>query len=347
MKKLIKLFLVACSLIVLVSCTNTEETSTANNQISESTTTNNEISNYPLEITNYKLPEGGGTPTEFTQIFEESPKAILANNQTTGELLVELGLKDSIVGVSAVFNEINPSIEKEFNSIPNIYTEYIPKEVAIGISPDIILGRSALFDNADWGVGTVDDLQAMDIHTYLLNAGKEDATIEDIFLDISEIGKIFDVEERATEFSNELRGELDNITDSLSEETESKTYVYCWSSDPEALSFISMSNGGLQNDALSYLNLENAFPDVESDISLESLIGEDPDIILYPVFSDTDIKEQIINNPKLADLTAIQNDAVYPINYNYFFGYGHTTVDGILELGQLIYPDLLGEEIVG
>lgn len=350
MKKLLIATLV--SSLLLSSCVNeSTEVEIATTTPETVTETVEDIrTSYPLEITNFGKPEGGGISVENVQIFEAAPKAIFSNNQATTELLVQLGLKDKIVGTSGVFNDIDPSIEAEFNTIPNIYDEYVTKEVAIGTSPDIIMGRAGLFDNADWGVGTVDDLQNLGMHTYLLNASDEDATLEDIFLDIAEIGQIFDVNDRATEFIDELRVKLEEVSNSLQGIEEIKSFTYIWGIEGDDITIYSGRDWGIIEDALSYLKMENAFPEVESAVSLESLIATDPDFLLYPTFSDPEkdnkLRDAILSNERLQDLTAVKDKAVYPMNYNYFFGYSYSTIDGILELGQMVYPDIFANSSV-
>jgi len=67
-----------------------------------------------------------------------------------------LGLKDQIAGVGATFGAADKEVAADYAELNDLGSDYISKETALSVDPDLIFGRGGLFDNQDWGVGTVD-----------------------------------------------------------------------------------------------------------------------------------------------------------------------------------------------
>ncbi|MED4965423.1 ABC transporter, partial [Heyndrickxia coagulans] len=71
-------------------------------------------------------------------------------------------------------------VEKDYASLKILSNSYVGKEAALGTNPELIVSRGGLFDNADWGVGTVDSLNDMGIHTYILESSIPGGTYDSI-----------------------------------------------------------------------------------------------------------------------------------------------------------------------
>lgn len=127
-------------------------------------------SRYPVTIQNFTKAEGGTTWEKKEQVFDKAPERIMANTRPAAELLLHLGLADKIAGVGANFGAPDKAVEAEYGKLNILSDEYVGKEVTLGTNPDLVFGRGGLFDNADWGVGTVDALNDMGIKTYVLES---------------------------------------------------------------------------------------------------------------------------------------------------------------------------------
>lgn len=305
---------------------------------------------YPLVIKNYTKAEGGTEYVEKEITFEKAPERIVATTRTAAEFLIHLGLGDKIVGVGGVFGEPDTTVEEEFNKLTNLGKSYISKEVAMSVNPDFIFGRGGLFDNADWGVGTVDDLNEMGIKTYVMESSVTGGTFDSIYTDIEMIGKIFNVQEEAEKFANELRERQQAVVEALSAIDQEKTFGYIHSSDPENLYIYSAYNETFFNDMFRMLKLQNVFETVQGEVSVESLIEANPDVLITLHWDTegedaTQTDEQatmndVLTNPKLEGMVAIENQQVFIANYNHLFGYSYQSLDGLEKLAKQLYPDL-------
>ncbi len=322
----------------------TQAENSAETTVSESTTV------YPLTVKNYTKAEGGTEWEEKDITFDKAPERIVATTRTAAEFLIHLGLADKIVGVGGVFGEPDATVEDEFNKLTNLGKSYIGKEVAMSVNPDFIFGRGGLFDNADWGVGTVDDLNEMGIKTYVMESSITGGTFDSIYKDIEMIGKIFNVSEEAEKFAGELRARQQAVEEALSVIKEDKTFAYIHTSDPESLLIYSAYNETFFNDMFRMLKLQNVFEDVQGDVSVESLIGADPDVLVtlqWATESEDATQSDgqanlndVLTNPKLESLNAIKNQQVFVADYNHLFGYSYQSLDGLERLAKQLYPEL-------
>ena len=59
----------------------------------------------------------GQDAVNVAETFNEAPSHVITNNQSSLELLLKLGLQDSIIGTIALDNEIPEELEEEFSNI--------------------------------------------------------------------------------------------------------------------------------------------------------------------------------------------------------------------------------------
>lgn len=333
-----KKILVACALtaaMLLAACGN----SGANGSDKD---TEASKSHYPLTIHNYTKAEGGTEWKKKDQVYKKEPKRVMATTRTVAELLLHLGLKDRIVGVGGNFGAPDKSLEKDYASLKKLGNSYVGKETAIGTNPDIIVSRGDLYDNADWGVGTVDSLNSMGVDTYVLRSSIPGGTYDSIYEDIDHLGKIFNVQDKAQAFADKLKAKQRKITSELSKIKKDRTFAYLHMSDPKEVYVYSAYDETFFNNAFKMVKLDNVFQDKKGDVSVETLVKANPDVLIVLDWeNDGDkMKQALYSNPKLSSMTAIKNKQVYTVDYNYLFSYSYNTLDGLEQLAKEMYPDL-------
>ncbi|WP_407391236.1 ABC transporter substrate-binding protein [Carnobacterium jeotgali] len=334
--KIVKYFgLVAASSLLLGACgqenTTEDQTNTDNKSTEQIAGTT-----FPLTLDNYTASSEGAVFSEKEITYESSPKSIVANNQGTAELLIQLGLAEDIVGVAALYGEGDETVTEEFSSIPVLSEGYVGKELVVGTDPDIVVGRGQLFANAEWGTGTVEELNDLDIQTYIQATSTTGATFEDIYTDIDHLGKLFTVEEKAQQFSTDIKTRMDAIVAAVPDKQATLDYAYIFGAEGTDVNIYSGAADTYLNDALSYMDLENTFADVTGEISVEALLEADPDVLLLVNYTGgRDPKESLADlkaNDALSSLTAIKEDHIYTIDYNQFWSYGYQILTGMEQL---------------
>ncbi len=333
---LMLLLLAACS---NATTSNTDQTASGENTTStESTTTaaDTNKTSYPLTVENFSISGEGGEWKPKSQTFEKAPERVVANTQSVAEMLIKLGLTDKMVGVAALYGSVTPDVADDFAKIPVLSENYVGKELVVGASPDIVLGRGDLFADADWGVGTVDGLNDMNIRTFLQTTNHK-GTLDSLYNDIAQLGQIFDVQENAKTFTESLKARAEAIKASVADQPE-HTFAYIVPASEDSITVSSMQNDTYQLDALSLLKLKNTFDGVQGEVSVEQLITSNPDYLLLSAYTGSpDIDKLIQNlyaNPALQSMNAIKNKQIYVTDFGQFWGYGHQILDGIEKMQQ-------------
>lgn len=315
--------------------TNHSETKTIDTPNSQEEGTNIGMTDYPIEIKNYSKTDEGAEWTTKVQRFDKAPERVVANTQGAAELLIKLGLTDKLVGVAAIYGEVDPTVEEEFNKIPVISNEYASKELVVGADPDLVFGRGGLFADADWGVGTVDALNELDIKTFVQNTSIQGATLDSLYQDIEQLGQIFDTQMRASEFTEELKERARALQERSTDRGE-KTFAYVFDGGQGVIEVYSGNTDTFQADVLGLLGLKNSFAEATGEISREQLIATNPDILLIAEYTGgTDVEQSIQNfyaDDSLQSLKAIQNKDIYIIDFNQFWGYSYTIFNGAEKL---------------
>lgn len=332
-RNLINLCFVMLFVLILTSC-NQQTT-----EKSETTQTKVSNSHYPVTITNYNYAK---KPIEIT--FEKAPEKVLAIYQNSIETLLALGLEEHIIAASGLDHEVKPQWKESFSKI-NYLTEFAPdKESVIMIKPDFILSWYSIFGEKK--LGDVDYWHNNGINTYIsTNSGAiSNRTLENEYNDILNIGKIFNVEDKAESLVNEIKSEIKSTVEYLSTINEKKSVLIV-----EFLNNSISVHGEktLGGDMITQLGADLISPN--NKIGNEDIIKLNPDVI-FVVYMDRENENMadksvkiITENPIFSSLNAVKTQSVIPIQLGEMYSSGARTIDGIITFSRGLYPKL-GEE---
>ncbi|WP_091067597.1 ABC transporter substrate-binding protein [Paenibacillus sp. NFR01] len=353
-KRYVPLLAVLLMAVLLAACSSNASEPAATNQAAADTASGNSENSaangsanetaapaaeaktvYPLTLDNYtKNGEGAEWQTK-TQTFDKAPEKVVANTQGAAELLIKLGLTDKIVGVAALYGQGDPAVAEEFKKLPVISKDYASKELVVGASPDLVMGRGDLFADADWGSGTVDGLNELGIKTFVQSTSVKGATLDSLYKDIEQLGQIFDVQENAAAYTAELKDRAQKLRDQAAVIGD-KIFAYVSDGGDGAIATYSGNTDTFAGDVLGLLGLNNAFASVTGDISKEQLIATNPDVLLLSAYTGGPDSAQTLKafyaDPSLQSLDAIKNKAIYVIDFNQFWGYSYSIFDGAEKL---------------
>ena len=334
LKKKFSLILSGLILLSLTACSTNDSTKTIIDNSTESTS--NENSHYPVTITTYNYEK---EPVEIT--FDKSPEKVVAVYQNSIETLLALGLEDKIVMASGLDHDVKDEYKEAFNKL-NYLEEFAPsKETVIMEQPDFILSWYSLFNEKN--LGDVDYWHENNINTYMsLNSGAvENRTLENEKTDILNLGKIFNVEDKANELVNEIDSKIQAVTESVKDQEKQTTLIIEYM-DGEIYTYGSKTLGG---DMVSKLGAELLNPEGGT-ISEEDLINLNPDsiFVVYMDKNDENVPkesvENILNNKALSSLNAVKNNRVNAIALGEMYCSGIRSIDGINTFANGIYPNL-------
>lgn len=329
-KKLISILLSMIILLGLVSCGVNNEDTTNNASNSQSEETN---SHYPVTITTYNYSK---EPIEIT--FNKAPEKVVAIYQNSIETMLALGLENKIISAAGLDHDVKDEYKDSFSKI-NYLEEFTPaKETIIMEKPDFILGWYSLFD--DKRLGDVDYWINNGINTYIsLNSGiAEERTIQNEITDILNIGKIFNVEDKAQALADRITSKVEEVASKVTIE-EKQTAMVIEYFDDDIYTYGSKTLAG---DMVTKLKAELLNPE-GGNIGAEDLINLNPDCIFVSYMDrgdeniPTEQVNKILNNPAFASLSAVKNKRIYAIPLADMYSSGIRTIDGINTFANGLY----------
>ena len=339
MKKIISLITLMLLILNLSGCSkaNNENVVDKNQEV----VSQNSNQHYPVTITTYDY-EGN----EIKTTYEKAPEKVLAVYQGSIETMLALGLEDHMVAAAGLDNEVDDSMKEAFEKVEYL-TEFTPsKETVTMLQPDMILSWGSIF--AEDRLGDVNTWIEKGTNTYIntntrLNG---DRTLENEYNDILNLGKIFNVEEKAQALVNEMKAEIEKVEETVkSQEEKTSALVIEFSGDS---SIINYGESSLAGNMVQTLGAELASEDGKN-LGKEDIISLNPDVIfvVYMPYSGDNPEEvkqtnlnYLLKDSAFKNLDAVKNNRVVPIMLGDMYASGVRTKDGIVNFSKGLYPEI-------
>ncbi|KKB12270.1 iron ABC transporter substrate-binding protein [Devosia geojensis] len=257
--------------------------------------------------------------------FEAPPTRAVSNDVNLTEMMLALGLADSMAGYTGVSEwvKLDERLRESTGALPELSPDYPTKEV--------LLGADADFYFAGWNYGmrvggevTPDTLAAFGIKVYELTEScihimeKPKASMEDMYNDLLNLGRIFGVEERAEALIADYRQELADFIASLpTAQTAPKVFVY---DSGEAKPFTA-GRYAIPTALIEAAGGINIMDDVESswlEVGWEPVIARNPDVVVIVNYGQVTAEEKITfmrENAAFKDIPAVVNDRFVVLDY--------------------------------
>jgi len=259
---------------------------------------------------------------EVEQTYTKAPTRIIAGNDTALELLLYMGLGDNIVGVYYDEDEISDVVKDEYDRLkarldPKYFlTGLMSQAVATELEPDFIIGYKSSFGDGRWAVGTTAYWNAMGCNIMSLNTQAGDTTVNGLKQDYTDIGKIFDIEEK----TNAFIAEYEYIINSASGEARKIALVEY---NPDSASFYAYGNKSFIGNELTACGGINAFPEGGNISEAQVIDGTDIYGMVVIAFGDVTPAEKvqmIKENPNFQYVPAVINDNIVGIGLSGTYG---------------------------
>lgn len=323
-----------CIGLGIVGCSNVDSTKQENKENSTKKQVSESDGYYPVTITthNYNKDE-----VEIT--IKEKPKKVLAVYQDSVETMLALGLEDNMVAAAGLDHKVKEEYKDEFSKVKYL-DEFTPsKETAVMLQPDLILGWHSLF--SDKNLGDVSYWHDKGVNTYMaINSGAvEPKTIKNECDDILNIGKIFNVEDKAQKIVDNINNRVKEVVDSEKGKKQPTTVIVEFYDDK----INGYGKSTLGGDMVTKLGAK-LLNEKGNSLSKEDLINLNPDSI-FVVYMDRgdknvpkETKDLIMKDNTLKSLNAVKNNRVYPIELGEMYCSGIRTIDGIETFANGLYP---------
>lgn len=339
MKTLCTTLCIAMTVSFMGCSSNNKSTNTNSVSTENSSTKENKNSSYPVTIKNYNVNN-----EEIEITFDKAPERVLTTNQTTTELMLDLGLEDKLIGTCYLDNPISEKVKDKYAKIPVVSEKYPTKEQVLSLNPDFIFGWKSVF--ADKTLGDVNEWIGRGTNTFAQrNTVKSvgNYTVENLFKDIDDLGTIFNIKDKTDKYIQDNKDRLSKIEEKTNSIDKKKTTLILESE--EKGDFRLYGKNDLVSDMALKAGLEN-LGEESGTVSLENIVSLNPDTILLihdgdgKDIHDPEIAKIFTSNEALKNVTAVKNNAIVVTGLAETWAGGIRVVDAIERYSKELYPEL-------
>ena len=255
--------------------------------------------------------------------FNEAPKHAVSHDINMTQMMLALGLKSRMAGYSGVsgWKSVTPAMQSLLDGLPELAAKYPSVETLLNANVDFF------FAGWDYGMRVGGDLtpqtlQPLGINVYELTEScafvmkRPAATLDDTYNDLRNLGKIFDVQDRANALIADMQNQVAEIRKDL---PANKPRVFLYDSGEDR----AMTSGrlGMPQALIDAAGGRNILDDIEASwtrVNWETVVEHNPQVIVIVDYSEITAEQKIeflLNNKALQSVDAIKNQRFIVIPY--------------------------------
>lgn len=272
-----------------------------------------EATHYPLTITSCNR--------EVT--FKQAPKHALSHDINMTQMMLALGLKPRMVGYSGIsgWKAVTPQMSALLDGLPELAAKYPSVETLLNANVDFF------FAGWDYGMRVGGDLTPqtlapLGINVYELTEScafvmkRPAASLEDTYTDLRNLGRIFDVQDRANALIARMQEQVAQVQKDLPRD---KPRVFLYDSGEDR----AMTSGrlGMPQALIDAAGGRNILDDVDASwtrVNWETVVERNPQVIVIVDYSEVSAEQKqqfLLNNQALQGVDAIKNQRFIVIPY--------------------------------
>ena len=277
--------------------------------------------------TNYTAKASSKTSVQScnrTVTFDTVPQKAISNDVNLTEMMLVLGLSKRMVGYTGIsgWKTLDEEMRKGVKELPELSKKYPSKEVLIGADADFFF--------AGWNYGmkvggpvTPDTLKPFGIKVYELTEScthimkKNKASIDDMYNDLLNLGRIFKVEDKSNSIVDGYRKELTALTKNIKIKNPLKVFVYDSGKDtPFTAGLFAMPTALIE--AAGGKNIMDNFKKSWGTVTWEEVIDKNPEVIVIVNYGNVTAEQKrefMMTNPAFKNIDAVKNDRFVTLEY--------------------------------
>ena len=323
------------------STEESKQAETEESKANEAKTDGAEEAYEPVTITLNLQRSGLGENVEYT--FTKKPSAVVASGDQMADFFFDLGLEDQMVGYTKGSCWSTVSQYPARDKVPQLLEagkgiSNLSKEELAATGCDFLMGWDSVFSDKNFGKEFCD---ANRIAMYFPYVCSDRATFEDLYKDYETLGKIFQVEDVASEKIQAMKDTLQEVKDTLGEDVyQNPVTVFAYDSGEDA-PFTACQ--GMPGDIIKLAGGISIFDDIEAGWatpSWEEVVERDPDVILILDYTG-DISEKknfLETNEFTKNLRAVKEGKIYSACCSDMQG-SAGSAEAVKEIAKQLYPD--------
>ena len=259
-----------------------------------------------------------------TVTFDTVPQKAISNDVNLTEMMLVLGLSKRMVGYTGIsgWKTLDEEMRRGVKELPELSKKYPSKEVLIGADADFFF--------AGWNYGmkvggpvTPDTLKPFGIKVYELTEScthimkKNKASIDDMYNDLLNLGRIFKVEDKSNSIVDGYRKELTALTKDIQIKNPLKVFVYDSGKDtPFTAGLFAMPTALIE--AAGGKNIMDNFKKSWGTVTWEEVIDKNPEVIVIVNYGNVTAEQKrefMMTNPAFKNIDAVKNDRFVTLEY--------------------------------
>ncbi|MBD9611036.1 ABC transporter substrate-binding protein [Pseudomonas sp. PDM02] len=255
--------------------------------------------------------------------FTQAPKHAVSHDINMTQMMLALGLKPSMAGYSGVsgWKSVTPQMQAILDGLPELAAKYPSVETLLNANVDFF------FAGWDYGMRVGGDLtpqtlQPLGINVYELTEScafvmkRPPASLEDTYNDLRNLGKIFDVQDRANALIADMQAQVADVRKDLPTD---KPRVFLYDSGEDR----AMTSGrlGMPQALIDAAGGRNILDDVEASwtrVNWENVVERNPQVIVIVDYGEVTAEQKtqfLLDNKALQSVDAIKNQRFIVIPY--------------------------------
>ena len=255
--------------------------------------------------------------------FTQAPKHAVSHDINMTQMMLALGLKPHMAGYSGIsgWKSVTPEMKAILAGLPELASKYPSVETLLNANVDFF------FAGWDYGMRVGGDLTPqtltpLGINVYELTEScafvmkRPPASMEDTYNDLRNLGKIFDVQERANALITRMQAQVAEVQKNLPAE---KPRVFLYDSGEDR----AMTSGrlGMPQALIEAAGGRNILDDVDASwtrINWETVVERNPQVIVIVDYSEISAAQKqqfLLDNPALQAVDAIKHQRFIVIPY--------------------------------
>ncbi|MFK8331139.1 ABC transporter substrate-binding protein [Pseudomonas sp. BJa5] len=255
--------------------------------------------------------------------FNKAPERALSHDINMTQMMLALGLRPRMVGYSGVsgWKAVTPELRKELDGLPELASKYPSVETLLVANVDFF------FAGWDYGMRiggdlTPQSLAPLGIPVYELTEScafvmkRPAASLDDTYNDLRNLGRIFDVQERAEQLIGQMQQRVDAVQQQLPAQ---RPRVFLYDSGEDR----AMTSGrlGMPQALIEAAGGRNVLDDIEASwtrVNWESVVERNPELIVIVDYGEVSAAQKqafLEQHPALQSVAAIRDKRFVVIPY--------------------------------
>ncbi|MEV3873180.1 ABC transporter substrate-binding protein [Streptomyces sp. NPDC049906] len=284
--------------------------------------------------------------------LDRAPQRVAITTDAIADTLFDLGVGKRIVAKTRGESAPAPELRDRLADLPSLGARNPSTEAMMAAKLDLLITDQVEKVSGKQGSPTVAELKRLGIATYVVGGGcakdlAADASgLEALDGDLRQLGRIFEVEDRAKKVADQKREELDDVRRRVADQPKRSVAKIS-----RVAGQLYVTSGGLSNDVIERAGGKNLFAELPGQfapISAEQIVARNPHAIIIDNFaaSEAGHKESIEFLKKtFPTVDAVKEGRVLVMDAAKSGARGSTRpVEGVAETARFLHPSAFAAE---